>query len=176
MQIEPQPIWGNYMLKEIEESFIPDSVSLFPETVGWLWVLGFIILIAGIQGLKAWKHWKRNYYRRWAIAQIKQLQQNVSNQANVISKLPLLLKVTAINAYGRETTASLSGNQWLEFLDQSISESKENTRFNSALGELLLKVSYQPETNWHIDSDKTARLLILADNWIRNHKEEVSHA
>ncbi len=175
MQVDPQPGWGNYMLREIEESFIPDSVSLFPETVGWLWIVGFFLLLAGIQAFKAWRRWKRNYYRRWAMVQINELRLNSSKQAEVLTRLPGLLKITAINAYGRETTASLSGARWLDFLDASFKDPKSETMFNSALGELLLQISYQPESKWDKDPALPAQLLDLAYNWIRNHKEKVSH-
>ncbi|MBL4574594.1 MAG: DUF4381 domain-containing protein [Opitutaceae bacterium] len=176
MQVDPQPGWGNYSLRGIEEAFLPDPVSLFPETIGWAWVLGFTLLLLLLKGLRTWQHWKQDYYRRWALKQIKELNENLSDTNESLARLPELLKITAINAYGRKPTASLTGGQWLAFLDASFPRSKAHNTFEGPLGELLLELSYQPSSQWKIDKTQATQLIDLAKNWIRNHKEKGTHA
>ncbi len=173
-QIDPQPGWGNYAIRGIEESFLPDSVSLFPETAGWFGLLGFLILLVGIKGFKIWQHWKRNYYRRWALKQIDGMRRGFVGEIDALTKLPALLKITAINAYGRNAAASLSGNRWLEFLDASLPATPSNHSFQGTPGKLLLELSYLPKSKWQADSSLAIELLDLANKWVRDHNERAA--
>ena len=107
------PGWGNYAIRGIIETSIPEAVSLYPRTPGW-W-----LLLAGFVTFLAWRLWRRrqrwlqNQYRRDALASLAQIQARLENQDfSALRELAPLLRATALAAGERRTLAALGGDAW----------------------------------------------------------------
>ena len=113
----------------------------------------------------------RYRYRREALRQLKQLQQQSGSKAlDVVAALPYYIKVTALQAYPRAEVANLSGENWLAFLDAHY----PGPSFAEGTGRKLLAVSYLPREQWQLDDNESGRLIQMARQWIAKHRE-VSH-
>lgn len=100
----------------------PAAISLWPPAPGW-WLLAVAILVAlGVTGVWLYRRYRANAYRRQALAQLRQLEQRVSDDGDVLSytqSLNALLKGTALAVYPRVQVAAMHGADWLAFLRDS---------------------------------------------------------
>ena len=115
---EPPEGWGYPALAELAEIVIPDAVSFVPATDAWWWPAGAVLLWLAHRGYLVLNRWRRDRYRREALTWLSKIARRVDGD-ELVQKLPILLKATAMHAYGRERTAQLSGMAWLEFLRQN---------------------------------------------------------
>lgn len=141
----------------------PDPVGFSFETPGW-YVLGIFILLVAISLLFKWlKGYRKNAYRREALKSISEIEQNSQsyNDANLLKDILVLLKLVAIEAFGRQQVAQLYGNNWLEFL-----ESKgKNTPFTD-YEQHIVNTLYDTIP---VEQKETGTLIELSKQWIRTH-------
>ncbi|EAQ95875.1 DUF4381 domain-containing protein [Congregibacter litoralis] len=116
------PGWGNYAIRGIIETSLPEPVSLVPETPGWWLLLG---LIVGSVAWGAWVRWQRflrNAYRREAQAALASVEARVKGgDKDCLRELAPLLRATALAAVdssNRDSIAALRGKDWEEMLHQ----------------------------------------------------------
>jgi len=150
----PPPVWGNYTLRDIVEVPAIEPISLFPATAAWWWPLGLGLIIVTTGTWRFVQQRRRNRYRREALAELAKLR-----AANDIGAIPVLLKATALQAYGRAEVASLFGQEWLEFLSAKVS--------SASFGEALLQIDYLPEDRW--PRDQSESLFAASTTWIEQH-------
>ncbi len=86
----------------------------------------------------------------------------------VVSQLPFYIKTTALHAYSREEVASLSGNDWLAYLDAHY----QGPSFQQDIGQELLRCAYQPKHRSQLDEIQAVRLIDMSRLWIATHKAE----
>lgn len=152
-------IFGNYTLGDFNEVVSPEAISWWPQTVGWAWVAAGLLLLLGHHGWKRLLHWYRNRYRGEAINKLRQLPDNSS----IAVEINRLLKLTALVAFSRKQVASLSGEQWVSFLNAQCPEPV----FNPQQGKLLALATY---TGQVIDADAGQSLLQASLAWVEQHK------
>jgi hypothetical protein len=119
---------------DMHDIVVSEPVSWWPLAPGW-YVLMLIFAMGMIWlGVKYWNQWKKNAYRRAALRELKSISP---------ADLPALVKRVSLCIYPREQVATLSGEAWLEFLDQS-----GNTQdFTQGPGRHLLELSYNPNAS-----------------------------
>lgn len=152
-------IFGNYTLGDFNEVVSPDAIAWWPQTVGWAWVGLGLITLAGYYGWKHLQHWYRNRYRGEAIDKLRKLPEH----GNTAVEVNRLLKLTALAAFSREQVASLSGEQWVRFLNAQCPEPV----FTGPLGELLALAAYTGEP---VAADAGQALLRASLAWVAQHK------
>ena len=152
-------IFGNYTLGDFNEVVSPEAISWLPQTVGWAWVAGGLALFAGYHSWKRLLHWYRNRYRGEAIGRLRSLPAS----GDIAAPVNRLLKLTALAAFSREQVASLSGEQWVEFLNGQCPEPV----FDEPLGELLALAAYTGEP---VDESTRRALLQASMAWVEQHK------
>ena len=165
MNIENTDTFGNYLIHGIDEIILPETVSWWPSAPGWRF-LGFFL--GGVLLVCIWrltKRWYQNRYRRKALQLLEQLEQNAS-LTEIIAKLPFYIKATALHAYPRTDVASLTGNDWLAFLDDHYL----GPSFQQGTGRHLLTISYQSSDKWQFNDDEATQLLNMVRQWIANHQ------
>ena len=81
--------------------------------------------------------------------------------------MPYYLKVTALQAYPRQDVASLSGENWLAFLDKQYA----GTAFSEGIGRKLLAVAYLPQEQWQLSEKDSEALIRMSRLWISKHRE-----
>lgn len=114
------PGWGNYAIRGIVETSIPQQISLRPATPGW-WIL--LALLGCSVFYVSWKRWQqhlRNRYRREAQAALDQLEAAYQEgDRECLRELAPLLRATALQATGqRDELASVSGEAWQQALQE----------------------------------------------------------
>ena len=75
------------------------------------------------------------------------------------ARLAAILRRTALAAYPRVTVASLSGQEWLQFLDAQVG----GTAFSTGAGRGLAREPYRP-------NGPDPQLRPLVADWIRKHR------
>ncbi|MEJ2764742.1 DUF4381 domain-containing protein [Photobacterium sp. MCCC 1A19761] len=140
---------------------LPDAPGLWPLAWGW-WVCLFIGLCLLIGGL-----WMCIRY----IRQIKQQQSARKealrrlpgfNQPDALNAINLLLRQTAMSYYPRQQVASLTGAQWLAFLDTHLTPSEQGF---AALSE---QWSYGIFSKQPLEPQDFQRCYQQAERWLRN--------
>ncbi len=116
---------------QMHDIVLPDPISWWPLAPGW-WVILLILALAVIWlSAAAYRRWKKNAYRRAALRELESISP---------ADIPALVKRVSLCIYPREQVATLSGEAWLEFLDQA-----GNTQdFTQGPGRYLLELSYNP--------------------------------
>ena len=141
----------------------PDAVRFSFETPGW-YVLGIILLLVATFLFFSWlKLYRKNGYRREALKTIARIEQNFQNQneANQLNDTLVLLKLVAMETFGRQQVAQLYGDDWLEFL-----ESKgKNTPFTD-YKQPIINTLYDTIPG---DPKETKALMELSKQWISTH-------
>ena len=168
VNIEDTDSFGNYLIHGIDEIILPDAVSWWPTAPGWKALAIIIIILLLFKCVRWMKHWWRNRYRREALRQLMQVQHHAGKQLQeVVAVLPYYLKVTALQAYPRQDVASLSGDNWLVFLDQQYS----GAAFSEGVGRKLLAVAYLPQEQWQLSEKDSEVLISMSRSWISKHRE-----
>lgn len=148
-------------LAQLKDIHLPQAIGWWPPAPGW-WIVTFLLL-ASILGLIYWI-WRRHRkmaYRRAAVNQLEQIKagyQQHRDPIKLLTELSVLLKRTCITRYGRDHSAGLTGQEWLQFLD-----STGNTKgFTEGCGKALVEQRYQAKP----DVDCPA-LLELVKSWLQ---------
>ena len=176
--VESQRPWGNYALKDFSGLEYPEPVSWFPATIAWVFILIPICFFFFYKAYHCYRLWQKNAYRRSALAKLSAIALMVEQGDECqVGEIPVLLKAVALRSFARADVASLSGQQWLAFLETSCALStnrsikKNGPRFLGADGALLLALAYQPRYNVG-GSNHTKPLndlLKLCRCWVKHH-------
>lgn len=138
---------------QLEEIYEPQSVPFTFETMGWK-LLGAVILLGFIIASYVFvRNYIKNAYRREAI---KKLTINTT-----VSEVLVVLKMVALQSFGREEVGRLYGKPWLEFLDKT----GKDVRF------IPLEAEIQNSIYKNIDLDAQVKQQILMNSkkWIKSH-------
>ena len=150
----------------LRDIILPGSVSWWPPAPGW-WIATILILSLST-GAIIWYRRRRRYLSSVAhrstleLAGLRQAHQVDSDDQQLLRSLSALLRRAAISIYPRADTASLSGEQWLAFLDRAMPDRP----FSSGPGRILASGPYQP--NIQLDAEA---LFALTETWIAGIKE-----
>lgn len=153
-------------LKDLAAPLVPPyAPSVWPPQP-WVWSLPFLLLLA--MGLFFWWRWhRRTRTRRYAyqeLAAIHQRYQTSQDAPRYLHELNLLLRRIAVRNFQREQVASLTGEDWLEFLDWSRGQARtQDPGFREGSGRVLAWGAYQAEPDY-FDAE---RLQELIKAWIR---------
>ena len=143
-------------LSRLHDIVEPPPISFWPPSPGWWVLLGVLLAIGFMLAWNANQRRRRNAYRHVALRELAAIDQKN------LSVLPALLKRTALAGYPRKRVASLSGEAWLRFLD----ETGKTTEFTSGPGHPVISLAYQRDG---LEADQVAALLDAAKKWIRSH-------
>lgn len=156
-------------LDRLHDLALPPAVPWWPPAPGWYWVLGLLVVLALIGLVKVLLHWQHNRYRREALhlaaLQQHRLQDPTTRTAALIA-LGELLKRTALTAFPREQTASLTGASWLAFLNRT---SRTPGSVPSEIA-TLETVAYNPRTSAQLDDTQVLKLITAVRDWLAHHR------
>jgi hypothetical protein len=141
-------------LDKLHDFYQPALPSWRPQTIGWYVVFGIAALLLLWLAVHIIRRWLADRYRREALRELAQTRPE---------ELSELLKRTALSLWPREAVASLSGEAWLRFLD----ESARSELFQSAPASLLEEIALRPVS---LSSEDESALRNAAALWIRKHR------
>lgn len=152
----------------LEPLIAPESVDLWPPAPGWYVIMALAFVAIGFLVITQIRNRRKNVYRREALTALRTLGSSNGDRmdSKQIASLNRLLKITAMKHYPREQVASLSGEDWLRFLNLSC----KKVDFTASPGELLATTGYQDPEGVDISRDQWNHLMENIDYWIRNHR------
>ena len=159
-------------LDHLHDIIVGEPVSWMPQTVGWAALGVVLVLVLFRVGYILVQRWKANRYRRLALEQLQQIERSLQNpdgRPAALLQLPVLLKQVVLARWQRTEVASLTGESWLRFLD----ESYDGQGFTQGPGRLLPRLAYSPPSTLHglleNQGDEVKGLVMLIRTWIRQH-------
>ena len=143
-------------LDTLHDIVLAEAVSWWPLAPGWYLLITAAILISLLIVWPILSIRSRNSYRRKGLEELHE-----AAASGEYAKIPRLLRHVALSAYPRSSVASLSGSQWLEFLN-----SVAPGCIGEQEGNHLLAVAYAGKS---LNSADGERLVVAAQNWILHH-------
>jgi hypothetical protein len=158
---------GSSPLDQLADIHLPDSVSWWPLAPGWWILLGLLVFIVVMVIL--WrKHQRAGRYRKAAVELLQAAwnEYQTHRQTSIyLQQLSEILRRVARTTYGSLFNASIKGDAWLQWLDQSCPALKAG--FASGPGRILLSGPYQK--NPHAELEPLHQLSL---EWIRQHSSK----
>ena len=153
----------------LHDVIAPPPVRWWPPALGWYWVLGIMLVVLFVVGLRIFLHWQRKRYIREALAEWKRNEAVLGERrAEALAGFAELLKRTALCAWPREQVASLTGASWLAFLDRT----GATDGFSSGLGAIIENAAYDPRSAHSLDESRVREAAELVRHWLKNHCPE----
>ncbi|QDT56552.1 hypothetical protein Pan44_46080 [Caulifigura coniformis] len=150
-------------LDSLVDIVVPPPAGWWPLAPGWLLVLLAIGLAGLVRLAILLRDWRRNAYRRDALRELDRIAG--SDGRTTWTKVPELLKRTALAAWPRADVAGLSGTAWVEFLNHT----GRTPGFGGNIGERLLALSYEPGAVERFSTTDFQQVVEASRDWIRHH-------
>ena len=148
------PAKPNPALDKLHDFYQPAPPSWTPQTIGWYVLFAIAALVILWFTFRAIRTHHANRYRR---AALRELITTSPDQFSV------LLKRTALAAWPREKIASLTGEPWLKFLD----ETAATDSFLKSPGNRIELLAFDAAAP---SAEDTQRLRTITAEWIRRHR------
>ena len=152
-------------LAALHDVVVPAPVSWTPQTAGWYLLLLLLLVLLVYMVVKAVRRYQAARYRREALAELAQLELQAAEPARrtqALSRLPVLLKRTALSVAPRARVAGLTGEAWLRLLDRSY----KGDGFTRGPGRRLADLAHRPV---ELSEAEARDLLGLVRVWIKEH-------
>lgn len=147
----------------------PALIGWWPLAPGW-WALIILLLLA--LSLLAWycfKRYRGNAYRRMALRQLQDICDSFQSgsienktQAKLLGNTNALLKSVALRTFPQRDIASLSGETWVAFLNDTRGNTSSTTTFPPAFTDAV----YQRD----IPAIDVQLLFSTSQSWIKRHR------
>ncbi len=144
----------------LKDIHLPDAISWWPPAIGW-WFL--IVLIPTFLVFSYWlyKRLTRKTSLKTAKKALLAIKLNVElDNTQKLRELSILLRRVAVSLAPRAEVASLTGQSWLAYLDQSLT----GAPFTEGGGQFLISAPYRNAA----PSDQDITLFIsLCEDWLK---------
>lgn len=152
---------------KLQDIHLPAAADIWPLAIGWWILLALIVFIVGWLVIKLLHRAKVKKQQAKILAKFTVLEKKLRANPNnaIIAELNTLLRQLAITYYPRAEIASLTGADWLEFLDKS-----GNTHdFSRGAGRILIEAPYKKDNlkDKQIENLNINELLPLIRSWTK---------
>jgi len=144
----------------LKDIHLPEAIGWWPPAIGW-WLLAILIplLIAVLYWF--YKRLTRKTAIKTAKKNLATIKENPALDNNQkLRELSMLVRRVAITVSPRTEAASLTGHQWLEFLDKSLT----GAPFSEGCGQLLADAPYRNTLPTELE---ISQLISLCENWLK---------
>lgn len=151
-------------LAELKDIHLPDPITFWPPAPSvWITLIATIVIIALIYTLVN-KFIRRSVLKRVALGELKLIANQSFTEQERLSALGTLVRRIAISRFEQREVASLSGGDWLTFLDNTFDPSGKANLFREGHGQLLGDARYGTDTE--LDTISLTALHQLIKEWI----------
>lgn len=150
-------------LANLNDIVMLPAPSWWPPAPGWYMLAALLFIALVWSGYRHWAVYRCNRYRRAALAELAGIEMEPGHYG--FDSLPVLLKRTALHAYSREQIASLSGNEWREFLNLHC----DAQPFSEETWARLDSMAYRSDDTGVTDLEPLIRSIRL---WIKRHRAD----
>lgn len=147
-------------IKEIQlpaENKAYDTPSIWPLAAGW-WVVIIIVVIAlGFASYKGFRYRQMKRQQHAILNALDTINQTLQRDKSsiAISQINQLLRRLALMHFPRQQVASLTGKQWLAFLDKT----GKTTVFSQGAGRILAEGPYVAQLPTTVDHQGLAKAV-----------------
>jgi Domain of unknown function (DUF4381) len=142
-------------LDQLAPAHAPAAPGWWPPAPGWWGLAVFAVVLSAM--LISWLRSPRRALRRSALRQLRRIQASEADGTAVARAVQNLLRRYALQVFGHEATASLTGEPWLEFV-----VSQGGTPLAGSPGRSLLTAAYGNH-----DQDDRREWLQAAERFIK---------
>ena len=156
---------------KLRDIHLPGDPSFWPLAPGWWLLLILVLLIGAWLVLKLLRRMKQKKHQQQILNEYTQLETKLLNNPNneAIANINIFLRRLAISKYPRSDIASLTGANWLQFLD----ESGNTQEFSKGIGRILVDAPYQSGELKNFNSKEfTSSFTSLIRAWIKNQNKK----
>jgi len=147
----------------LRDIHLPDAISWWPPAPGW-WIL-FGVLVLGLLLFYFWRNYQRSLrIKKAALAEFENIRatyQHNSNLALLARSISTLLRRICLSYYPHTNVPGMTGNQWLDFLDNTA----DTKGFQTDSGKILATAPYLPARK--CPGFDAEALLVLSETWIQ---------
>ncbi len=151
---------STYILRNLNDVTVPESVSWWPQTIGWKIFACLLVLVIAYAAFRFIKHWWMNRYRSEAIRYVESLDINDSEMPRLT-----LHAIKTVLTYLNSSYANLYGPELLNKVD----ELHQDSVFSSKIGELWLETLVNPHVS--MKNEERIELKQMAITWLHKHQE-----
>lgn len=149
----------------LRDIILPTEIGLWPPAIGW-WAL--LIIIPASLYLCYWLY--KRLTRQTVLKQAKKSLLTITSSSNnserqTLQQLSIWLRRVAISVDGRQHCASLTGQDWLRYLDTSVA----GKPFSEGQGRYLIDALYSPELAKDLD---IPAISALCEQWLKGLKHD----
>ena len=144
----------------LKDIHLPEAIGWWPPAIGW-WLLAVLVPLLIVFFYWFYKRLTRKTAIKAAKKNLAAIKGNQSlDNSQKLRELSMLIRRVAISVAPRNETASLTGRQWLTFLDKSLT----GAPFSEGGGQLLADAPYRytPPSELEI-----AQLISLCEDWLK---------
>jgi len=151
----------NPSLLPLKDIHLPGAVLWWPPAPGW-WVLAGLVLVLMVI---AWIRYRRGWRHRVALKALNVVIEQLRNGADCMTCVQrvseILRRFVMTVAVDSKSVAGLTGDEWLQFLD----DCWDQTSFTGGNGQLLLKLPYSGSP---ADRAEALELSQLCVDWVKS--------
>lgn len=154
-------------LPELKDIHLPGTPDIWPLALGWWLLLALVLGLAiglyfVLRKKRCLKKHKQMLFNE--LSQVETKLQNADKEA--IAETNILLRRLALAYYPDEHVASLTGRDWLKFLDNS-----GNTQdFTRGAGRILIEAPYRSGELENYNGDE---FIVLIRHWVTHLSKKV---
>ncbi len=158
--MNPSPLAGI----DLHDILAAPPPAFWPPAPGW-WVAALLLLAAlSFIGWRLTIAWRRRRRLSRILSELDALTTQRPN--HLAAQISVLLRRVALMRFSRRDVASLTGDEWLSFLDST----GGNDAFTTGVGSVLVTAPY---ASAHIQTEiDNAALIALARQWIKQNLEQ----
>lgn len=148
-------------LAELRPIHAAPPPELWPPAPGWWLLAGLLLVLLAGAAVWSWRHYRQYRFRHNVLLEIEHVINSYSkdNSSDYLGQIGVLLRRIALRRFPAEQVASLTGGDWLQFLDAT----GGGGAFSNGVGQLLEIGPYSPR----VDSVPVAELAALVRRWAK---------
>jgi hypothetical protein len=144
----------------LKDIHLPDVIGWWPPALGW-WLLVILIPLMILLLVKLMSYIKRSTAIKSAKRILTEIKQDATkNELDKLRDISILLRRVAVSVAPRQNIAGLTGQAWLDFLDQGMKDKP----FTQGIGQCLINTPYQNKTSINVDIN---RLIVVCQQWLK---------
>lgn len=139
----------------LRELHLPEAVGWWPLAYGWWILIAAAVAYLAWLALRAWRRWRANRPRRIALKQLAGVQAAYRGGVDAVAlakQLSELLRRAMLAYAPRDEVAGLTGQRWLEWLDQGM----QGNPFTAGPGQIIGSLPYLKNDDRTADANVAA--------------------
>lgn len=147
----------------LRDIHLPDAITWWPPAIGW-WLLLAVIIVAAFGCWLLYKKLTKKTAVKTATALLMSIKQaENTDELETLKQLSACVRRVSISVNSRSEVASLTGKEWLNYLDQSV----EGTPFSTGVGQYFSDALYRKKAPGELE---VGALIELCEHWLKGQK------